>query len=279
MNDRALGNPELPTTGNHQLQAPGTDQTSGEQVTARRAIVTGAGSGIGAGIATALARKGIRPVLVGRREDALQRTLETIRGQGFDADPLIWDIGNGDNADALIDHVETQFGGADTLVHAAGNQFRCPAIEFPAEQWDQIHGLHLRAAFLLAQAAGKRMIASGRGGNLLFVGSLTSERLGLPNVVAYAAAKSGLLGLMRTLAVEWAPHSIRSNAILIGFVGTEMTRDVDSQPARKALMGRAPMGRLGTPDEIGDAAAYLVSDAASFVTGTSLTVDGGWSIA
>ncbi|HTI01747.1 MAG TPA: SDR family oxidoreductase [Acidisoma sp.] len=245
----------------------------------RRAIVTGAGSGIGAGIATALAQKGIRPVLVGRREDALLRTLETIRGQGFDADPLTWDIGNGDDAEALVDRVETQFGAADTLVHAAGNQFRCPAVEFPVEQWDQILGLHLRAAFLLTQAAGKRMIASGRGGSLLFIGSLTSERLGLPNVVAYAAAKSGLLGLMRTLAVEWAPHSIRSNAILVGFVGTEMTRDVDEQPARKALMARAPIGRLGTPNEIGEAAAYLTSDGASFVTGTCLTIDGGWSIA
>jgi 2-dehydro-3-deoxy-D-gluconate 5-dehydrogenase len=139
--------------------------------------------------------------------------------------------------------------------------------------------LHLRAAFLLAQAVGQRMINSGRGGSLVFIGSLTSERLGMPNTVAYAAAKSGLLGMMRTLAVEWGPHSIRSNAILVGFVATEMTRDVDQQPARKALTSRAPMGRLGTPDDIGEAAAYLASDAARFVTGTCLTVDGGWSIA
>ena len=245
----------------------------------RRAIVTGAGSGIGAGIAAALARKGIRPLLIGRREDALARTREAIRQQGFDADPLAWDIGRGDDAKALLEHVETAFGPVDTLVHAAGNQFRSPAVEFPPDQWDTILGLHLRAAFLLAQAAGQRMIDSGRGGSLVFIGSLTSERLGMPNTVAYAAAKSGLLGIMRTLAVEWAPHSIRSNAILVGFVATEMTRDVDQQPARKALTSRAPMGRLGTPDDIGEAAAYLASDAARFVTGTCLTVDGGWSIA
>jgi NAD(P)-dependent dehydrogenase (short-subunit alcohol dehydrogenase family) len=152
-------------------------------------------------------------------------------------------------------------------------------VEFPPDQWDTILGLHLRAAFLLAQAVGQRMINSGRGGSLVFIGSLTSERLGMPNTVAYAAAKSGLLGMMRTLAVEWGPHSIRSNAILVGFVATEMTRDVDQQPARKALTSRAPMGRLGTPDDIGEAAAYLASDAARFVTGTCLTVDGGWSIA
>jgi 2-deoxy-D-gluconate 3-dehydrogenase len=245
----------------------------------RRALVTGAGSGIGAGIAVALARSGVRPVLVGRRKEALHRTLGIIRELGTDADLLPWDIGQGDDAEELVGRIEGEFGQVDVLVHAAGNQHRAPALEFPLERWDAIMGLHLRAAFQLSQAVGRRMVARGSGGNIVFIGSLTSERLGSPNTVGYAAAKSGLLGLMRTIAVEWAPHSIRANAILVGFVSTELTRDVDDQPARKALTSRAPLGGLATPEDIGNAAVYLTSDAARFVTGTCLTVDGGWSIA
>jgi 2-deoxy-D-gluconate 3-dehydrogenase len=146
-------------------------------------------------------------------------------------------------------------------------------------KWDAIQGLHLRAAFCLSQAVGRSLVAAGRPGSLIFIGSMTSERLGLPDIVAYAAAKSGLLGLMRTLAVEWAPHRIRSNAILVGFVETELTHDVDQLPARRALVSRVPLGTTGSPQDIGNAAAFLASTSASYVTGSCLTVDGGWSVA
>jgi 2-dehydro-3-deoxy-D-gluconate 5-dehydrogenase len=243
------------------------------------ALVTGGGSGIGAAVAVALARSGIIPVLVGRRADALAHTRAQIRELGFDAKAVPWDIGNGDSAVALVEHVESTVGDVDVLVHAAGNQHRSPALDFPLTQWDAIHGLHLRAAFCLSQAIGRSLVAAGRPGSLIFIGSMTSERLGLSDVVAYAAAKSGLLGLMRTLAVEWAPHRIRSNAILVGFVETAMTRDVDQSPARRALVSRIPLGSTGSPDDIGQAAVFLASPSARYVTGSCLTVDGGWSVA
>lgn len=245
----------------------------------RLALVTGGGSGIGAGVALALARTRITPVLVGRRAEALAQVQGHIRDLGVDAHAVPWDIGNGDSAAQLVEHIGSTLGTVDVLVHAAGNQHRSPALEFPMAEWDAIHGLHLRAAFCLSQAVGRSLVAAGRPGSLIFVGSMTSERLGLPDIVAYAAAKSGLLGLMRTLAVEWAPHRIRSNAILVGFVDTEMTRDVAQLPARRALTSRVPLGSTGSPDDIGHAAAFLASSSARYVTGSCLTVDGGWSVA
>ncbi|MBW9076368.1 SDR family oxidoreductase [Rhizobium pusense] len=245
----------------------------------RRALVTGGGSGIGLGIAQAIARQGMRPVLVGRRLDMLEKAREIISQSGAQADIVSWDIGHGDDVDAMIAKVETDFGPVNALVHAAGNQFRAPAVQFPIDQWDGIIGIHLRAAFMLSQSLGRRLIARGEAGSIVFIGSLTSERFGNPNTIAYAAAKSGLLGIMRSLAVEWGPHSIRTNTVLVGFVATDMTKDVDAQPARLSLTSRAPLGRLGTPDEIGDAAAFLLSDAALFINGATITVDGGWSVA
>jgi 2-deoxy-D-gluconate 3-dehydrogenase len=243
------------------------------------ALVTGGGSGIGSGIAHALARAGVTPVLVGRRAEALAQTQDQIRQLGLDAHSVPWDIGNGDSAGQLVQHIESTLGTVEVLVHAAGNQHRTPALDFPMAKWDAIQGLHLRAAFCLSQAVGRSLVAAGRPGSLIFIGSMTSERLGLPDIVAYAAAKSGLLGLMRTLAVEWAPHRIRSNAILVGFVETELTHDVDQLPARRALVSRVPLGTTGSPQDIGNAAAFLASTSASYVTGSCLTVDGGWSVA
>jgi 2-deoxy-D-gluconate 3-dehydrogenase len=245
----------------------------------RRALVTGGGSGIGAGIARVLASRGFFPILVGRRSEALSRIQAEIREAGADAASMPWDIGRGESAEELVSKIESDHGPMDILVHAAGNQFRSPALEFPVEAWDSILGLHLTAAFRLSQAVASRLVSRGCGGSIVFIGSMTSERLGHPNTVAYAAAKSGLLGLMRTLAVEWGPHKIRSNAILVGFVATEMTRDLDNQPSRKRLVARAPLGGLAAPADIGEAAAFLASDAARFVTGSCMTVDGGWSIA
>jgi 2-dehydro-3-deoxy-D-gluconate 5-dehydrogenase len=254
-------------------------ETSNHGTTNGLALVTGGGSGIGAAVAVALARSGFSPVLVGRRPEALNQTRARIREFGFDAHVTPWDIGNGDSATQLVDQIESAVGAIDVLVHAAGNQYRSPALDFALAEWDAVHGLHLRAAFCLSQAIGRSLVATGRPGSLIFIGSMTSERLGLPDVVAYAAAKSGLLGLMRTLAVEWAPQGIRSNAILVGFVDTEMTRDVNQSAARQALMSRIPLGSTGSPDDIGQAAAFLASPSARYVTGSCLTVDGGWSVA
>jgi len=244
-----------------------------------RALVTGGGSGIGAAIARALAAHGTLPILVGRRETALRAVQEDIRRRGHDAMVLPWDIGNGDSAAELVERASANLGCPSILVHAAGMQYRSPAIHFPLEQWDALIDIHLRAAFCLAQAIGRGLIESGSTGSLIFIGSMTSARAGMADLVAYAAAKSGLLGLMRTLAVEWGRYGVRSNAILVGFVETEMTRDVNSLPSRQALVARAPLGPHGDPADIGSASVFLASEAARYITGTCLTVDGGWSVA
>ncbi len=246
----------------------------------RVALVTGAGSGIGAAIATELARARATVVLVGRRADRLEQVSEVIAANGGRALPLPWDIGRGDDAEELVTAAAALVGDdIDVLAHAAGNQIRKPAIDMTLADFDSVVGIHLRAAFALSRAVVRPLIARERPGSVLYVGSMTSARAGLQGAVAYGAAKSGLLGLMRTLAVEWAAHGVRVNTVAVGFVATEMTRDIDGTPARQALVSRAPIGRLGTPGEIARVVTFLVSDYASFITGECVTVDGGWSVA
>jgi 2-deoxy-D-gluconate 3-dehydrogenase len=223
------------------------------------ALVTGAGSGIGAATAIELARSGSSVVLVGRRADRLEQVRERVAAAGGKAFVLPRDV--------------------SVLVHAAGNQVRKPATEMTLEEWDSVINVHLRAAFALSRAVARPLIARDRPGAVVYVGSMTSARAGLRDIVAYGAAKSGLLGLMRTLAVEWAGHGVRVNTVAVGFVATEMTRDIDGTPARQALVSRAPIGRLGTPEEIARVIAFLASDHASYITGECVTVDGGWSVA
>ena len=246
----------------------------------RIALVTGAGSGIGAAIATELARAGATVVLVGRRADRLEQVSEVIAANGGKALPLAWDIGSGDDVEELVAAAAALAGDdINVLVHAAGNQIRRPATEMTLADFDSVVGIHLRAAFALSRAVARPLIARQRPGSVLYVGSMTSARAGLRDTAAYGAAKSGLLGLMRTLAVEWAAHGVRVNTVAVGFVATEMTRDIDGTPARQALVSRAPIGRLGTPEEIARVFTFLASDHASFITGECVTVDGGWSVA
>jgi NAD(P)-dependent dehydrogenase (short-subunit alcohol dehydrogenase family) len=244
------------------------------------ALVTGAGSGIGAAIATELARSGSSVVLVGRRADRLEQVSERVAAEGGNAFVLPWDVGRGDDAEELVSSAAALVGDdISVLVHAAGNQVRKPATDMTLEEWDSVVNIHLRAAFALSRAVARPLIAHERPGSVLYVGSMTSARAGLRDTVAYGAAKSGLLGLMRTLAVEWAGHGVRVNTVAVGFVATEMTRDIDGTPARQALVSRAPIGRLGTPEEIARVIAFLASDHASYITGECVTVDGGWSVA
>lgn len=244
------------------------------------ALVTGAGSGIGAAIAAEFARAGARVVLVGRRADRLREVSERVAAGGGKAFPLPWDVGRGDDAEELVTAAAALAGDdISVLAHAAGNQIRKPATDMTLEDFDSVTGIHLRAAFALSRAVARPLIARQRPGSVLYVGSVTSARAGLRDTVAYGAAKSGLLGLMRTLAVEWACHGVRVNTVAVGFVATEMTRDIDGTPARQAIVSRAPIGRLGTPEEIARVFTFLASDHASFITGECVTVDGGWSVA
>ncbi len=182
-------------------------------------------------------------------------------------------------ADRLLAEASAALGGVDILVHAAGHLVRRPAVELNMQDWDELLAVHLRTAFELARGVARELIDHGKPGSIVFIGSLTSARAGIPETSAYAAAKSGLLGLMRTLAVEWGPHGIRVNTVAAGFIPTALTQDVQDTPARRSLLARIPLGRSGAPDDVAAACLFLVSDAAAYISGETLTVDGGWSVA
>lgn len=247
-------------------------------LTGKVALVTGASRGLGAAIAASLSAAGAKVVLTSRSETALRYEAGRIRANGGKADAEPWDV-SGEGASGLVDAVVRHQGRLDILVHAAGNQIRKPTLEWALSDWDEIFAVHLRAAFVLAQEAIRHMTALGDGGSIIFVGSMTSHRLGHPSTVGYNAAKAGLLGLARTLAVEFATSKIRVNTILPGFIETDMTAEVAQVFERESLVSRTPVGRYGRPAEVGGLAVFLCSDLASYMTGVAVTVDGGWSAA
>ena len=242
-------------------------------------LVTGGGRGLGLGMATVVADAGATVVLSSRNQHQLDDGRRAIEARGGTVDTIATDLAEPAAADALIDQVVGRHDRIDGLVHAAGNQHRAPVLEFPGEAFDEVVQLHLRTAFDLAQAAARHLVSQAQGGSLVLIGSLTSQAAGIRNVVAYGAAKSGLLGLMRSLAVELAEHDIRINTIAPGFFATEMTADVSGDPYRESLYARIPAGRMGDPEDLGGAATFFLADASRYVTGQCLTVDGGWEIA
>lgn len=245
-------------------------------LTEETALITGGGTGIGRGIATCMVAAGARVVLVGRRETELA---EACRDLGPRAHYVVQDITQFDEASALIEQAATVAGAAiSILVNNAGNHVKKPAVETTQEDFEWVLRTHVLASHALSRAVLPDMLER-RHGNILFMASMTSF-LGIPYVVAYSAAKSAYLGMVRTLAAEVSGDGVRVNGIAPGWIDSAMTRlALDNDPPRKAkILGRTPMKRMGEPADIGWAAVYLCSPAARFVTGTILPVDGGASI-
>lgn len=252
---------------------------STSDLTGRRALVTGGSRGLGGAVAHALAGAGARVVIAARGTDELERSVADAERSGLQVSAVAADLREPGAADRLLAQASEALGGVDILVHAAGHLVRSPALEVEMQDWDALLAVHLRAAFELARGMARPLIDRGERGSIVFIGSLTSARAGIPGTAAYAAAKSGLLGLMRTLAVEWGPHGIRVNTVAAGFIPTALTQDVQDTPARRQLLGRIPLGRSGTPDDVAGACLFLASDAAAYISGETITVDGGWSVA
>ena len=252
---------------------------SAPDLTGRRALVTGGSRGLGGAIARTLADAGARVAIAARSEEELDRYVADAGIAGHEMSAVVTDLRDRGEADRLLAEASAALGGVDILVHAAGHLVRRPAVELDMQDWDELLAVHLRTAFELARGVARDLIDQGKPGSIVFIGSLTSARAGIPGTSAYAAAKSGLLGLMRTLAVEWGPHGIRVNTVAAGFIPTALTQDVEHTPARRQLLGRIPLGRTGTPADVAAACLFLVSDAAAYISGETLTVDGGWSVA
>ena len=244
-------------------------------LTGETALITGGGTGLGLGIARCFVRAGARVVLVGRRADVLQSAASEL---GASADWISHDILELDRAGELVGEAARRLGSVSILVNNAGIHIKKPAVDLTPEEFHSVLQTHLVAAFSITRAVLPAMIERGHG-NILFSASMASL-IGLPLVSAYAAAKAGHLGLVRSLATEVSPHGVRVNAIAPGWIESDMMRSaLNGDPARSAkVLGRTPMNRFGTPEDIGWAATYLCSPAAKFITGIVLPVDGGVSI-
>lgn len=241
----------------------------------KRALVTGAGRGLGAAMACGLADAGARVALVARNAEQLATVAQSI---GARAVSVPADVSDPRTFPLLVDQVEKALEGPiDIVVHAAGIQHRQRAVEFALDDWQQVLGVNLTSPFFLSQEIGRRQLADARKGSHIFVGSLTS-RLSVSGVIAYTASKSGVYGVIRNLSLEWSAQGIRVNGIGPGYVETELTRAImEDAEKRRRLLDRIPMGRFGQPEDMAGAAVFLASDASAYVTGQLLMVDGGWS--
>lgn len=241
----------------------------------RVALVTGGNSGIGLGIATAFAVSGARVAIGGRDRDKN----EIARGQlGDDSRSYVLDVRDESSVVTTVTEIVEQFGRIDILVNNAGNYSESKLVDKTLQEWRNVIDTHLTGAFLCGREAGKAMIAAGRGGKIINIGSMYSI-FGSLRGGDYAAAKSGLLGLTRTLACELAPNNIQANAILPGWIRTPMTDDMPETERGEQIMRKTPGGRWGEPDDLAGTALFLASAASDFVTGAAIPVDGGYAIA
>jgi 2-deoxy-D-gluconate 3-dehydrogenase len=240
----------------------------------RIALVTGANTGIGQGIALALAQAGAKVVAVGRSN--MDETVAQIAAIGGSCIPLKADLQKPGVASEVIDQAIEKAGPLDILVNNAGIIRRADALDFSETDWDEVMNLNLKASFFLAQAFARHCVEARRGGRIVNIASVLSFQGGI-RVASYTASKSGLAGLTKLLACEWAAKGINVNAIAPGYVETNNTQALREDPDRStAILARIPAGHWGKPSDIGGAAVFLASDAASYVHGAVIPVDGGW---
>ncbi|MGC6498973.1 MAG: 2-dehydro-3-deoxy-D-gluconate 5-dehydrogenase KduD [Henriciella sp.] len=243
-------------------------------LTGKVALVTGANTGLGQGMAIALAEAGADLVLAGR--SAPHETLARIEPLGRRAHFVMADLQDLESVDQIVSRTEEYLGRIDILVNNAGIIKRNDAIDFTVEDWDSVMNVNLRTLFFLSQAAAKTMISSGRGGKIINIASMLSFQGGI-RVPSYTASKSGVMGLTRLLANEWARYRINVNAIAPGYFATNNTAALQADEVRNAeILGRIPSGRWGSPADLGGAVVFLASAASEYVQGVTLPVDGGW---
>lgn len=249
-----------------------TDLSAFELV-GKRIAITGANTGIGQGIAVAVARAGGAVVGIGR--SAMDETARLVKAQGAEFVSVKADISDTKAAVAMLNDLMAA-GPLDGLVNNAGIIRRADSVDFTEEDWDDVMDVNLKSLFFLSQAFGRNCLAAKRGGRIVNLASLLSFQGGI-RVPSYTASKHGVLGLTRLLANEWAAKGINVNAIAPGYIETNNTEALRNDPDRsKSILERIPAGRWGVADDIGDAAVFLLARASNYMHGAVIPVDGGW---
>jgi len=237
------------------------------------AVVTGAGRGLGEGIAIALGDAGAEMILVSRTESELEAVADTIVQRGGKAMPVVCDVTDAAQVKEKIEGLER----IDILMNNAGANIPEPFVDVTEDHLDYLLDLNVKAMFMVAQAAMRRMLAGGRGGSIIHMSSQMGH-VGSPRRTVYCLTKHAIEGLSKAIAAEGAPHDIRSNCIGPTFVETPMTKPMFENPEfHTFVMDRILMGRLGKISDITGSVVFLASPASALVTGASLTIDGGWT--
>lgn len=239
----------------------------------KRALIAGASRGIGLAIARAVAEAGADTILASRNLEALEAEAAALRGQGRNASALALDIADEASVAAAADRA----GDVDILINVAGTNIRKHFATYTAEEYQRIMQTNLHGIVSLTQKIGAKMVARGKGGKIVHIGSYSSQR-GMPYITVYAMTKSALDGLTRTLAAEWGRHNIQVNCIAPGFILTDLIRKMWEDETMLAWMrGGQAIPRLGTPEDVAATAVFLASPASDYITGQVIAVDGGRS--
>lgn len=238
------------------------------------AIVTGCDTGLGQGMSLGLAEAGCDIVGINRKYPHETEQKVTALGRRFTA--IQADLSQQASYDALVQEVVSRMGRVDILVNNAGTIRRAEALDFSEQDWDDVINLNLKATFFLCQAVARQFIAQGGGGKIINIASMLSFQGGI-RVPSYTASKSGVLGLTRLLANEWATHNINVNAIAPGYMATNNTQQLREDARRsEEIINRIPAARWGTPEDLKGPAVFLASRASDYINGYTLAVDGGW---
>jgi NAD(P)-dependent dehydrogenase (short-subunit alcohol dehydrogenase family) len=243
-------------------------------------IITGASSGIGWSTAKAFAAKGSRVVLAARREQLLEELAQEIKSEGGEATYIATDVSSSEEVQRMVEHTMNTYGQLDFAINNAGIEGHFgPIVDFPDEQWEKVIDINLKGTFFCMKYQARAMLAAGNGGSIVNVGSVNSF-LGFAGGSAYATSKHGMVGMTSSVSAELASQGIRVNIVCPGFVVTPMhhrVREVVSDEMIEEFIGKVHQQRAGQPEEIASTIVFLCSDDASFITGTTLTPDGGFT--
>ncbi len=241
------------------------------------ALITGGGTGIGAGIAKMFAREGAQVVICGRNEDSLKKTASEIDQDGGEIMHCIADVSSQKSIQDMMNTVMLKFGPVDILVNNAGVYIPDDVTSTSEEEWDTVMDIDAKGVYLMAKAVLPDMIKKGKG-KIINIASIAGL-FGFEKSAAYCAAKGAVVNLTREMALDYAPKGICVNAIAPGVIDTDMTKPfLDNEQAKQGFLSKTPVGRVGTPEDIAHGAVYLASDESDFVVGHIVTIDGGWTI-